>query len=420
MNKTLLIKTFSLVLVIAGAVLVTVGILGVTNTTTSDTSIQLEAGADNGITENSINAPRPLSEEVPISTSAVTPFYGERQAGVDSSVNLFQTFLGYNLDREDKELARSALVVITDDAARLTQGTPALGDMEPEIAQEPANLTITVGVGENFYKIIGKNKPKQLVKLPAFKTDKLQPQWKQTDFVIQISSNDPLTLSHTIRMINKSLDSIATLQWRQDGFVPVADAVPGSESKRNLMGQVDGTVNPKPNTEEFDNMVWVESSDPSENNGTVMVLRRIKLLMDEWDLLDQAAQENSIGRERGSGAPLGGVAESEDIPLEKTDANGLPVIPLDSHARVARGDASGATIFRRPYNYDEGLVNGEIEFGQLFIMYANDLQKGFIPMQTRIAESDSFNEWNETIGSSVYFILPGAKEGEFLGENLFT
>jgi dye decolorizing peroxidase len=209
------------------------------------------------------------------------------------------------------------------------------------------------------------------------------------------------------------------MQWRQDGYVPVADAVEGSESKRNLMGQVDGTVNPKPNTKEFNDMVWVTSDDATENNGTVMVLRRIKLLMDEWDTLDVAAQEGSIGRQRGSGAPIGGSTESEDIPLDKYDANGLPVIPLDSHARVARGDADGPTIFRRPYNYDAGLVDGEIEFGQLFVIYANDLKAGFIPMQERIAQLDAFNEWNETIGSSVYFILPGASEGEFIGEALF-
>lgn len=422
MSKTLAKKTLSLILVIVGSITLTLGSGFLVSEDSSTGKAEVTAGESDGSgMEDSANTvePRPLSEEVELDTSAVTPFYGVRQAGVDTSVNLFQTFLGYNLDESDKDLAQAALVVLTDDAARLTQGEPALGDMEPEVAQEPANLTITVGLGENFYNIVGKEKPAQLKKLPEFSTDKLRPEWGQTDFIIQVSSNDPLTLSHTVRMLNKSLANIATVQWRQDGYLPVADAVEGSESKRNLMGQVDGTVNPKPNTKEFDDMVWVASDNELENNGTVLVLRRIKLLMDEWDLLDQVGQEDSIGRQRGSGAPIGGTYESEDIPLEEYDENGLPVIPLDSHARVARGDADGPTIFRRPYNYDAGFIDGELEFGLLFAMYANDLDSGFIPMQERIAQSDAFNEWNETIGSSVYFILPGASEGEILGEALF-
>ncbi len=41
----------------------------------------------------------------------------------------------------------------TEDAARLTQGRPALADTEPELAAEPSRLTVTVGWGPGIVRI---------------------------------------------------------------------------------------------------------------------------------------------------------------------------------------------------------------------------------------------------------------------------
>ena len=58
---------------------------------------------------------------------------------------------------------------------------------------------------------------------------------------------------------------------------------------RNLMGQVDGTVNPAPRTPEFDAAVWA-SSPAWFTGGTVLVLRRIAMNMVTWDAFDRAGK----------------------------------------------------------------------------------------------------------------------------------
>lgn len=50
---------------------------------------------------------------------------------------------------------------------------------------------------------------------------------------------------------------------------------------RNLMGQVDGTVNPTARSTDFDGLVWDDGSDQSwMKHGMSMVLRRIRIEMD--------------------------------------------------------------------------------------------------------------------------------------------
>lgn len=347
-------------------------------------------------------------------------FFGEHQAGVETPQATHQTFLGFNLERANRQDAEAILRLVTDDAARLTAGKPALGDMEPGIAANPARLTITVGLGKAFFDAAQVPAPEQLRDIPSFSTDRLEKKWDQTDFVVQIGSDDPLTLTHAARMITKDIRGLAVLAWAQDGYTSTAPALPDSDSTRNHMGQVDGTVNPEPGSSEFAEVVWIDSDVPYAENGTVLVLRRIEMHMNEWDALDLTAQERAIGRERDSGAPLGGKAENEPLPLAATDEDGLPTIPEDAHARVAHAASTDQMIYRRPYNYHGTAPGtGTIEVGLLFAAYMRDPATSFIPMQRRIAESDAFNEWNTTIGSATYFLLPGTEKGSFLGEEMF-
>lgn len=363
----------------------------------------------------------PASSGVDAAFASTVDFYGDRQAGVETPMTLHQSFLGFNLESNDPESAQAVLRLVSDDAARLMAGEPALGDLEPEIAKRPAGLSITIGVGQGFYDAAGVPTPEQLREIPDFSTDKLQDKWEQTDFVVQVGSNDPLSLAHASRMIVKDLRSLAELQWRQDGFRSGADLIPGYDKPRNLLGQVDGIVNPTPGTEQFDTVVWNESDDVTVDNGTVLVLRRIKLLTSKWDALDLAAQEQVMGRERDTGAPIGG-AVNDEMPFDAVDEDGLPVISDNAHARAAHASSDEAMILRRPYNYDAGVdeTGHEVELGLLFAAYMRDPATSFIPMQEKLSKMDAFNEWNTTIGSSTYFILPGASEGEYIGQGLFS
>lgn len=349
---------------------------------------------------------------------AFVPFYDVHQAGIATPSPLLTTFVGLNLKQDSRDDAEAVLRLVTDNASRLTQGEPALGDTEPELAGAPANLTVTVGFGRSFFQRIGlaTATPEVLAEIPPFSTDQLQTKWGQTDLMLQFGADDPTVLSHTMRVVLRDLDPLADVVWVQDGFR--GPLVGEMGSMRNLMGQVDGTVNPV--DEQWDEAVWVSADEPWVDGGTVLVLRRIVLHMDTWDELDRSAKELMIGRTLATGAPLGGEREDEPMDFTAVDDKGLPVIPANSHAAVAHAATTGEMILRRPFNYTRQMPDGATETGQLFAAYMSDPRRSFIPMQERIAMLDAFNEWNTTIGSATYFIPTGTAEGKFIAESLFA
>lgn len=355
-------------------------------------------------------------------TTSAIAFNGPHQAGVETPAALLQTFVGLDLVDPSPESLDAVLRLVSDDAARMTQGVPALGDTEPELATVPAELTVTVGIGRSAFARagLGDRTPDQLVDLPDFPTDRLQERWGQTDLLLQVGSNDAVTLAHAIRMLTKDLSTLTRVRWTQPGFRSATPAVPGGTTTRNLMGQVDGTINPAPHSPDFADVVWIEDGSPWVAGGTVLVLRRIRMLLDTWEALDRVTQESVIGRQIASGAPLGGDAETDPVPFDAVDENGLPVIPADAHVRVAHATTPNERILRRPYSYDDGVVDGTNDVGLLFAAYMRDPRTSFIPMQTRIAEQDAFNRWNSTIGSAVYFLPAGATESGYVGEGLAT
>ena len=365
-----------------------------------------------------------IPEENPAAWSArqTIDFHGIHQAGVDTPEQTYATFLGLNLLQASAQDADSVLRIVSDDAARLMAGRPALGDTEPEIAEVPARLSITVGLGRSLFEKTGRIEqiPPYFAAIPAFNTDQLQDDWSDTDFLIQIGSDNPLTLAHAQRTLVKGLSTLTSVAWVQAGFRSPTPANEGGRASRNMMGQVDGTVNPVPGTAQFDAVVWTTGEPAWAAGGTVVVIRRIRMLLDEWDRMDTGAKELVIGRTLDTGAPLGGSSETEEVRFDVLDENGLPVIPSNAHMRVAHAETDEEMILRRPYTYDVGFVDGVQDVGLIFAAYTADPRKSFIPMQERIAEFDAFNRWNTTIGSSSYFIPPGCAEGDHLCSGLFA
>ena len=108
--------------------------------------------------------------------------------------------------------------LVTDDAARLTQGEPALGDTQPELAASAGMLTVTVGLGRSLFERLGlaREIPAQLPVMPDFSTDRFERPWSETDLMLQVGADDPVTLSHTVRMLARSsasTDSICVDDW---------------------------------------------------------------------------------------------------------------------------------------------------------------------------------------------------------------
>lgn len=358
----------------------------------------------------------------PTSASVSLPFHGARQAGVETPPALLQTFIGLDLRDRSPESLDAVLRLVSDDAARLTQGLPALGDTEPENAAHPARLTITIGIARRAFGKVGRPDliPSQLIDLPDFPTDRLEDAWGQTDLLLQIGSDDSLTLAHAVRMVTKDVSTLTRVAWVQPGFRSSMPGVPGGSTTRNLMGQIDGTINPTSGTSDYDDVVWIGEGASHVADGTILVLRRIRMHLDTWDALDRATQETVMGRQVANGAPLGATNETDPIPFDAVDENGLPVIPADAHVRIAHATTQEERILRRPYSYDNGMVDGTNDMGLLFAAYMRDPATSFVPMQTRIAERDAFNRWNTTIGSAVYLLPSGASEGSYVGDGMLA
>lgn len=350
--------------------------------------------------------------------SSTLPFYGPHQAGISTAPQAHSTLLALHLhDDTDRAAVRRMMRILTDDAARMTRGETALADMEAELAAIPANLTVTFGFGPGLVARVGGTGPDWLAPLPAFGIDRLDPRWTGGDLVIRVASDDPMTVAHVSRMLLKDTRSFARPHWAQPGFRRAAGSTQHGATMRNLFGQVDGTVNPVPDTAVFDSLVW--SADGWVAGGTSMVVRRIRMDLDAWDRLDRSGREQAIGRTLSNGAPLTGVHETDEPDFDAAHPNGFTVIPDFAHMRRARGDGPAPQILRQPYNYEHGPTEGSVsDAGLVFVSYQANPVEQFVPMQRRLDELDLLNQWTTPIGSAVFAIPPGCAEGGYIGETL--
>lgn len=347
----------------------------------------------------------------------IVELHGTHQAGIETDPQAFASFVALDLrPGTDRRALIGVLKVWAQDAYRLTTGVAGLGDTEPELAQDPARLTVTVGFGPGVFDAtgVGAQRPEWLRPLPAFGIDRLEDRWNGGDLLLQVCADDPVTVAHAVRTLTRTVRSQVSVRWVQRGFRHAAGIRPAGATMRNLMGQVDGTVNPTGGSPEFAGRVWNRGSPPWLAGGSSLVLRRIHMELDTWDELDRPGRELTVGRALSNGAPLTGTAEHDDPDFEAVDRHGIPVIPPESHMARARPRNADEQFLRRGYNYDDG--DGA---GLLFAAYQADVDRQFVPVQQRLADHDALNPWITPIGSAVFLIPPGFGAGGYPGETLF-
>ncbi|MCO4695234.1 deferrochelatase/peroxidase EfeB [Streptomyces sp. RO-S4] len=354
------------------------------------------------------------------------PFHVKHQPGITDPLQAHGHLVTFDLaPGAGRKEAAALLRRWSDTARRLMAGEPsAQGDTDVARDAGPSSLTLTFGFGYSFFARTGleKQRPAALDPLPAFSSDRLDRARSDGDLWVQIGAHDALVAFHALRAVQKDAGAAARVRWQMNGFNRSPGATSRPMTTRNLMGQVDGTRNPKPAEPDFDERIFVpEKGEPAwMANGSYAVVRRIRMLLDDWEKLSLAEQEGVIGRRKSDGAPLTGGGETSEMDLEKTDAKGDLVVPFNAHARITRPDQNGgAAMLRRPFSYHDGIdADGVPDAGLLFICWQADPLRGFVPVQRKLDRGDALTPFIRHEAGGLFAVPGGAAEGEYVGQAL--
>ncbi|MFI5021545.1 MAG: iron uptake transporter deferrochelatase/peroxidase subunit [Alphaproteobacteria bacterium] len=399
------------------------------------------------------------------------PFWGEHQGGIVTPAQSHTYVAAFDLVTTKRDDLVKLLQAWTSAAARMAPGQtaqPLEGGLEPVVVAgggdgqakgydsyetpdwravaadsgealglPPARLTVTFGFGTGLFIKDGKDRyglaarrPEALVEMPKFVGDQLVEAHTGGDLSVQACADDAQVAFHAVRQLARLADNAAQLRWAQTGFIP---SFGGKETPRNLMGFRDGTNNPAiADPKAMAKSVWVGGEGPDwMSGGSYVVVRRIRIALEHWDRMKVAFQEQTVGRNKYSGAPLGKEKEFDPLDLDATDKDGNPVIAENAHVRLAAAASNdGAQILRRPYSYNDGVnftaerwppwrQGMEYDAGLLFVAYQRDPRTGFIKIYDRMSKFDMMNQFVTHVGGGLFACPGGPAEGEFIGQRLF-
>jgi dye decolorizing peroxidase len=361
-------------------------------------------------------------------------FHGKHQPGITTPLQARGHLVAFDLAAGAGRKEAAALLRRWSAVAKeLMAGRPAAGgpdgpghDTGIALDAGPSSLTVTFGFGRTFFARTGLTArlPAALDPLPAFSADALDAERSNGDLWVQIGADDALVAFHALRALQKDAAGTARVRWQMNGFNRTPGATARPMTARNLMGQIDGTGNPKPADEDFDRRVFVPASPgkPQEwmEGGSYAVVRRIRMLLDDWEKLPVERQERVIGRRKADGAPLSGGTETTEMDLDKAGPDGRLVIPDNAHARISSPEKNGgAAMLRRPFSYHDGIAeDGTPDAGLLFVCWQADPFRGFVPVQRKLDRGDALSPFLRHEASGVFAVPGGAAEGEYVGQRL--
>lgn len=404
------------------------------------------AGVAAGAAGVTAAAQRGTTPGAPEATDAqVHPFHGEHQAGIVTPAQDRLHFASFDLTTTSREDVIALLTAWTEAAATMTTGQPAGGaptsyDSPPGDTGEaqglpPAHLTITFGFGPSLFRTasgedrfgLAARQPQALQPLPHFPADKLDPRRSDGDVCVQACADDPQVAVHAIRNLARIGFGTAALRWSQLGYGRTSSTSTEQATPRNLFGFKDGTANLKAEEPaELREHLWVsESDDPGAGwlaGGSYLVARRINMFTETWDRAPLREQEMVVGRDRGEGAPLSGGTEFAEPDFTLAGRGNKPLIDPHSHVALAHpSNNGGVRMLRRGYNFIDGNDDlGRLDAGLFFIAFVRNPATQYVPMQTRMSRDDLMSEYLQHRGSGLFAVPPGAREGEFVGQALFT
>ncbi|MET7582626.1 iron uptake transporter deferrochelatase/peroxidase subunit [Streptomyces microflavus] len=361
-------------------------------------------------------------------------FHGKHQPGITTPLQARGHLVAFDLVAGAGRKEAVALMRRWSAVAReLMAGRPAGGsadgpghDTGIALDAGPSSLTVTFGFGRTFFARTGLTSrlPAALDPLPPFSSDQLDAKRSDGDLWVQIGADDALVAFHALRAVQKESAGTVKVRWQMNGFNRTPGATDRPMTARNLMGQIDGTGNPKPADEDFGRRIFVPASPgtPQEwlEGGSYAVVRRIRMLLDDWEKLAVDRQEQVIGRRKADGAPLSGGSETTAMDLDKAGPDGRLVIPDNAHARISSPEKNGgAAMLRRPFSYHDGISeDGTPDAGLLFVCWQADPFQGFVPVQRKLDRGDALSPFIRHEASGLFAVPGGAAEGEYVGQRL--
>jgi len=354
------------------------------------------------------------------------PFYGPVQSGITTPAQDRLHFASFDVATTSERELRDLMRAWTEASARMCAGrtagpTNATGVLPPDDTGEalgltPARLTVTFGFGPTLFDDrfgLASKRPAALIDLPPFADESLQPERSGGDIAVQACADDPQVAFHAVRNLARIGRGVVYMRWSQLGFGRTSSTSRAQDTPRNLMGFKDGTNNIKLEDEDaLRRFVWVDDGDGPAwmRNGTYLVSRRIRMLIEVWDRATLDDQEQTIGRHKTSGAPLGADREFDPVHVDS--------LPVDAHVRLAKSDVR---ILRRGYSFTDGVDDrlGQLDAGLFFLAFQRDPRTQFVPLQRRLAQNDALNEYVSHTGSAIFAVPPGAAgPGRFVGDGL--
>ena len=387
-------------------------------------AVALAIGRADGATptaDQDRNKSRDRAGAVPLTAlgAASYPFHGAHQTGIVQPMQARMVSTAFDLTAGTGRPGLASLLRRwSAAAAAMAEGRtpPGLTDNAVALDAGPSSLTVTFGFGASVFAKAGlaARLPAALAPLPTFPEDALDRRRSDGDLWVQVCADDALVAAHAARTLQRLAAGAATVRWQMSGFARSPGATAQPRTGRNLMGQIDGTNNPKPTDATFDARVFVPAKgDPAwMAGGSYAVFRRIRMLLDSWEQQSTARQESVIGRHKASGAPLSGGVETTPADLDKIAADGSLAIAGDAHIRVAAPASNqGAAMLRRGYSYHDGLrPDGAPDAGLLFVAFQSDPLTGFVPVQRKLARADALSVFVAHESSGLYAVPPAAAD----------
>ena len=166
---------------------------------------------------------------------------------------------------------------------------------------------------------------------------------------MQACANDPQVAVHAVRNLARIGQGVVSVRWSQLGFGRTSSTSTGQATPRNLFGMKDGTDNLKAeNYAALDRFVWVATATAPDwlAGGSYLVTRRIRMEIETWDRQPLREQEHTIGRTKGTGAPLGQQAEFDPVDF-RSGPTASRLSRATSHVFLAHPQHAGTAILRR-------------------------------------------------------------------------